>query len=159
MCQLIIILSGCVTVLHNHTYGNGWWCDMLYRECNSDTCTDWEQWQHAFLHSAKFFKLNCFFGWCQKSRFPFSFSSSLFPIRSNLNFLSYEHVFWERSVETGETSIWRPMRRSSGYPRCDPSPPHLSSIHDSSLSRLTKYSRVWCMWKVVSSFVMKSIGY
>ncbi len=61
---------------------------------------------------------------------------------------------------------WRLGRQASEGPCVDPRDIlgaillHLISVpYDSSLSRLTKYSRVWCMWKVVSSFVMKSIGY
>lgn len=47
-----------------------------------------------------------------------------------------------------------PMRRSSGYPRCDPSTPRRLSVVKSSLNeilaRVVYYYCVW-VWKVVSS--------
>lgn len=91
---------------------------------------------YAYLHSAGFSSLIAYLvSWSikfQKSQFSFLFPSSIFPVQSSLNFLSFLTTTWarfcRRSVKTGETSIKRPMRRSSGYPRCDPSPPHQPSV-------------------------------
>lgn len=152
----------------NHIYGNGWWCDMPYRECNSRypyvmyICT----YVHVYMHRLK---LNCFLwlvvtgqlvGPSKVPKVSISFSvlhhhfsqfdliwiSFLFLHTYSMYICTpyiplYEHVFfffffWEvrdSRGDWGRQASWRPMRRSSGYPRCDPSPSH----------RLVSQSHVW----------------